>query len=444
MAVVSGHVKRVPRKRGDQFYLKYRTASGKQLERKLGPVWTERSRPPAGYYTRKMAEAELAALLTDLRRGEVPDPGDRSGKTFADAREEWLRYCEHDRGLEETTLRDYRNTARALTAEFGADTPLHAISEDQIESYRAKMLAGEVVARRGGYTVAEREDGQPISRRSAQKRLVLLGGIFKRARRLKWIALDPTADIEPINLKPSGDFNVLTVEQVESVVRRCDADLFAAAVLVAAYTGLRTGELRALRWRDIDFAAATIHVRPNKPAGGAEKAPKSDKVRSVPMIEDAARVLDGLSRRANFTAPADRVFASETGGMVGEDAFRDALYEALEAAGIDRKGFPARGGFVFHDLRHTFGTLAVRVWPLSDVQAYMGHADIQTTMLYVHHIPKTGAAREFTEAVARMKAAGETIPGVAEPEQWREAADAEPVAEMSPETSPELPTTGRH
>lgn len=96
--------------------------------------------------------------------------------------------------------------------------------------------------------------------------------------------------------------------------------------------------------------------------------------------------------------------------MIGEDAFRDALYEAMEAAGIDRKSFPARDGFVFHDLSHTFGTLAVRVWPLSDVQAYMGHADVQTTMRYVHHIPKTTAAREFTEAIERMKVAPEIPP----------------------------------
>ncbi len=444
MATVTGHVKLAKRKRGDQFYLKYRTASGKQIEEKLGPVWTERSRPPAGHFTRKMAEAELADLLTDLRRGEVPDPGDRTGKTFGDAREEWLRYCDEDRDLEDSTLRDYRNTSRgALTEEFGDDTPVEAIGEDRIESYRSKMLAGEVVAKRGNDDDDEK-GGEPISRRTAQKHLVLLGGIFKRAKRLKWITVNPITDIEPINLKPSGDFNVLTVEQVEQVVRCCSEELFAAAVLVAAYTGLRTGELRALRWRDIDFAAATIHVRSNKPAGGEEKAPKSDKVRSVPMMEDAARVLDRLSRREHFTQPADRVFASETGGMLGEDAFRDGLYEALKAAGIDRKSFPARGGFVFHDLRHTFGTLAVRVWPLSDVQAYMGHADIQTTMRYVHHIPKTGAAREFTDAVERMRAAGEAIPGVAEPEHWREAADPEPTTETSPETSPELPKSGRY
>jgi integrase len=95
--------------------------------------------------------------------------------------------------------------------------------------------------------------------------------------------------------------------------------------------------------------------------------------------------------------------------MLGEDVLRDALYPAMKAAGIDRLSFPAHGGFVFHDLRHTFGTLAVQVWALCDVQAYMGHADIQTTMRYVHFVPKVGAAREFTDAVQRMKEASELL-----------------------------------
>ena len=59
---------------------------------------------------------------------------------------------------------------------------------------------------------------------------------------------------------------------------------------------------------------------------------------------------------------------------------------------------------VFHDLRHTFGTLAVEAWPLHDVQAYMGHADIQTTMIYVHHQPKTAAADALSRIVAAASA----------------------------------------
>jgi integrase len=52
--------------------------------------------------------------------------------------------------------------------------------------------------------------------------------------------------------------------------------------------------------------------------------------------------------------------------------------------------------FRFHDLRHTFGTLAVQVWPLVDVQNYMGHANVTTTMIYAHHVPKRDAADALT------------------------------------------------
>ena len=82
-----------------------------------------------------------------------------------------------------------------------------------------------------------------------------------------------------------------------------------------------------------------------------------------------------------------------------------ALYDAMEDAGVDRKSFPARQGFTFHDLRHTFGTLAAQVWPLHDVQAFMGHADIQTTMRYAHHVPKHDAAAQLTEFVQRERSA---------------------------------------
>jgi integrase len=173
---------------------------------------------------------------------------------------------------------------------------------------------------------------------------------------------------------------------------------------VAAFTGLRLGELRALRWRDVDFAKRMILVRGNYTAG-SERVPKSGKVRSVPLIDQAARALDGLSRREHFTEPPDRVFVDEVCGYVDDDALRDRFYAALKAAKLAHlrtKDDP----MVFHDLRHTFGTLAVQAWPLHDVQGYMGHADIQTTMLYVHHVPKDTAADELTRVI---EAATETV-----------------------------------
>jgi integrase len=126
-------------------------------------------------------------------------------------------------------------------------------------------------------------------------------------------------------------------------------------------------------------------------------------------MDDAARALDALSRREHFTGLDDRVFASETGEVLGEHMFRRTLYVAMDAAGIDRKSFPAREGFVFHDLRHTFGTLAVQVFPLVDVQAYMGHSDIKTTMRYAHHVPKHDAAQRFTAAIERQRSVSPAV-----------------------------------
>jgi integrase len=109
--------------------------------------------------------------------------------------------------------------------------------------------------------------------------------------------------------------------------------------------------------------------------------------------------LDGLSRREHFTGDEDRVFCPPTGWAVDGSEVRRAFYAALKAAGPGRlreKDDP----IVFHDLRHTFGTLAVKTWDLRKVQGYMGHADISTTQLYMHHQPKATDADELSRAVA--------------------------------------------
>jgi integrase len=139
---------------------------------------------------------------------------------------------------------------------------------------------------------------------------------------------------------------------------------------------------------------------------GLQGPPKSGKLRSVPLIDQAAKALNDLSRREHFTQPGDLVFATVTGDHLDDRTIRGAFYGALDAAGLGGK----RQGddpMVFHDLRHTFGTLAVEAWPLHDVQAYMGHADIQTTMIYVHHQPKAAAADVLTRIVEAAELATE-------------------------------------
>ncbi len=112
----------------------------------------------------------------------------------------------------------------------------------------------------------------------------------------------------------------------------------------------------------------------------------------MPLIDEVARALDGLSRREHFVAADDLVFPNTVGEPLDDSALRRRFYRALERAGLKR--------IRFHDLRHSFGTLAVQVFPLSDVRGYMGHADIQTTMVYVHHVPADDAAERLSRAVA--------------------------------------------
>jgi hypothetical protein len=132
---------------------------------------------------------------------------------------------------------------------------------------------------------------------------------------------------------------------------------------------------------------------------GAEDTPKSHRARSVPLADQAVVALDRLSRRANFTGPDDLVFGTVVGGHRHGDDVRDAFYDALNEAGLAHmraKDDP----IVFHGLRHTFGTLAVRSAPVTDVQHWMGHADLATMMRIVHYVPQHDNAARLSAAFA--------------------------------------------
>jgi integrase len=356
--------------------------SGKATPRGA-PIWWAGNgpKPSPAFLTPLEAEDRLAEILGAAPRTLEPVVE----RKFGEACDEWLRYVEHDRQRSASTLRDYRHTVRAhLVPAFGSDTPLSTITTGDVEAFRERLL----------------EEGR-LSRRSIQKILVLLHGVLKRAKRKQWIASNPAEDAERVTLKRSGDFAVLTPAEVEALVRAAESKQDAAIFVTAAFSGLRLGELRALRWGDVDFEKRLIHVRRNLPAHGVERAPKSGLVRSVPLVDRAAEVLDALSRRDRWTGELDRVFVNALGGPVDGGRLRIRFREARDRAALK--------ALRFHDLRHTFGTLAVRVFPLTDVKAYMGHADIQTTMLYVHHVPQHDAADKLSAALRADATGAEAI-----------------------------------
>ncbi|MBV9000010.1 MAG: tyrosine-type recombinase/integrase [Solirubrobacterales bacterium] len=301
----SGHVFRVERARAPVWYAKYRLGDGRQVQKKLGPAWTERGRPPAGYFTKRLAEDWLRDLLHDARHGTLAGQV-RTGATFADAAAEWLRYVEVDRQRKPSTIDGYKAIVRAqLLPAFGA-MPLEAVTTEAIERWLSSLR------------------GAPSSRTKA---LVLLHGILKRARKVWGLHANPAAEVEKPALKRNGDIQVFSPEEVWALVRAAASEQDGAIFLTAPFTGLRMGELLALCWRDVDFAGVTIRVRGSYAAGHLT-TPKSGKVRAVPMAPDVASALAQLSRRSDWVGDDDLVFAGELGSYLDGSALRRRYKEA--------------------------------------------------------------------------------------------------------------------
>jgi integrase len=351
---ISGHVFRVERKRGPQWYAKYRLPDGRQVQKRVGPAWTGRGRPAAGFFTKRSAEAWLVDLLAEIRRGERPDAV-RTGATVADAAAEWLRWAEHDRDCKPTTLDDYHHAAGRITRDLG-HLRLEQVTPELLERWKASITG---------------------SNRTVQKYLVNLNGIFRRAMRVWGLPRNPVASVERPRVRFSDDIDAFSVEEVHALVRAASNEQDAALYLTAAFTGLRLGELLALRWGDIDYAGEAIRVRRSYNIRGGVGTPKSGKVRSVPMVSAVAERLAQLQQRRYFVSDDDLVFGGDTGSFQDATTLRDRYRAALDRAELRR--------LRFHDLRHTFGTLAVRKAEVPAVQAWMGHSHISTTMRYVHH-----------------------------------------------------------
>lgn len=171
-----------------------------------------------------------------------------------------------------------------------------------------------------------------MSNRSKNKLLIQLHGIVRRAQMVWGLQANPLVRVEKHPLRASGDIQVFPPEEVWALVRAAASEQD-GAILTAAFTGLRMGELLALRWRDVDFAGATIRVRGSYAAGHLT-TPKSGKVRAVPMAPDIASALAQLGRRENWVDDDDLVFAGELGGYLDGSALRRRYKEALSRTGL--------------------------------------------------------------------------------------------------------------
>ena len=372
---ISGHVYRHEGARGPVWRAKYRLGDGRQVHKKIGPAWTGRGRPPAGFFTKRLAEEWLDAVLVQARAGTLPGAV-RTGATFAAACDEYLRFLEQDRQRKPTTLRDAGSIIRNhLLPAFG-DWRLEDVSAEAVERWARELGRGD----------------RPLSNRSKQKVIVIFHGLMERARRVWKLPSNPVADVDRPHTAPTaGGIDVFSPEEVLALVRHAADEQDGVLFLAAAFTGLRQGELVALRWRNVDFSGQHVRVTASY-TNGALTSPKSGKVRAVPMAPAVAEALARLSQREHWTRDDDLVFPGAAGGYLDASALLRRYKRALGAAGLR----PLR----FHDLRHTFGTTMIRKADIVRVQEWMGHADIETTRKYLHFAPRPDDARLVAQAFA--------------------------------------------
>jgi integrase len=373
----SGHVFLREGKRGPVWYAKYRLPDGRQVKTRIGRAYLGRGRAPAGTLTRRAAEEWLSGVLAQARGGTLPGMV-RTGVTFAEACEQYLEWLPHERQRRPSTLRDYRSIIRTHLLPSFSDVPVEDITVADCEHWRAKLGAGGT-----------------LNNRTKVKIMTVFFGVMERARKTYKLPLNPVRDLEKPVQRHRIDIQVFSPEEVMALVRAADSEQDAAIYLTAAFTGLRRGEIVALRWRDVDFARSHVRVCASY-TEGALTAPKSGRIRSVPMAPDVATTLARLTRREHWTADDDLVFPGQGGAHLDASALYRRYKLALRRAGLR--------DLRFHDLRHTFGTQVIGTASILKVKEWMGHVDVDTTMRYLHFAPSEADAQLVAQAFARKPA----------------------------------------
>lgn len=378
--------------RDGAWYGKWRVG-GRQVKRKIGH---KRTRSRADGLTRSQAEARLRELMAEVReadiaaRGTTAEDRRRPGAyTIAEVGALYIEHARTYRGLKEgTTLKDYESIVRLHLEPFFGERPVQGIDAALVESFARHLRTKKGQGRRGG---------KPLSPKSVANYLGTLSTLLNFAVRRKWLAASPMAavDLPAHKIVESGDspiaeLSFLEPHEVRQLVDNAQEGdyraLDRALYTVAAYTGLRQGELRGLRWSHVDFERSVVHVLEGL-TRGRRSSPKGKRRRAVPLAPTAAQALLELQAASPWTEPEHPVFATpSTGNPMAVASLMTRYRKALVAARLSPT-------FSFHDLRHTFGTTMARQGvPVGTIQAWMGHADLTTTQLYMHYAPKANDA----------------------------------------------------
>lgn len=342
--------------------------------------------------TKRAAEAKMREIVAEweAEANETPCRMPRSGfqsehVLFEDYVEAWLANRELSvRPNSAKSYRDYANT--------------HIIPE--LGGYHVEQITWRVLQK---FCDSKLKDH---SKSSVKKYFIVIRGAMDDAVRDGVIPSNPERLVRWPKGSPSKKARALSFDEVAKLMTAVEdaGEPIRAAVVLALFYGLRRSEACGLRWTDIDFANGTMHIQHTLVQNGSvvldddhTKTAESD--RTLVLIEDTVpylKQLRGQQRRAGLVM--DKVVVWPDGRPVRPDGITRMFHTVLRRSGIEN----AR----FHDLRHTAASMLANAGvPPKQLQAFLGHSDIEMTLGVYVHTPDDAAkaTSEAMTALARQK-----------------------------------------
>jgi integrase len=334
-----------------------------------------RQTAPSTFRTKTDADRWLVAAEADIVRGAWLNE-DLGRQPFGNYARAWLR----DHPMMGPRYRETCERNLRLHLVQLHDVPLRALTSAVVREWHASAL------RSGGGRTSIQQSYRFL--RAVMNTAVRDGAIVKNPCQITGAGTDRAKE-RPV-ASPAE-----VVALVEAITPR-----YRAAVLLAAWCGLRRGEVFGLRREDIDLVSGRVTVRRNRvelPATGSavDAEPKTDAGQRTVMIPP--HVLPVLAEHMASWAGPDRVFVGRDDRPMRGDAMRQAFDRARRKAGMP--------GFRFHDLRHTGQTMAAATGAtIKDLMRRLGHASPAASYRYLHAVD--GRDAEIASALSELAAHG--------------------------------------
>jgi integrase len=363
--------------------------------------------------SRKEADAFRITVENEIRAGTFRH--DAAKFTVKDAALRFLEHCEGRRQRGERMTRKNYNTMDGHIGNYicrdphrhngkGRPVRLKSSFDGGIGSIKLSQLTTRSV---NDFRDAMRDAGVTVV--TTRKILSTLQQLLQHAIGQNMVGINVARGVKVIGRRDEGAKKIIppTKEAMRALLSVADQD-FRVKLAFASATGVRAGELHALRWRHLDFAKGEVKIETRVDAYGEEDVTKTAAgMRAIPLSQPLVMMLKEWKLRTKRKKDDDLVFPNKRGWYTGHDnmvkrKFQPLFVTLAEKHATDPAHFPdAPTPFNWHALRH----FAISCWIEADlkpktVQTFAGHSSLQVTMDRYGHLFKSDDHKKAMDMIA--------------------------------------------